>query len=204
MKKIILISSILSISLSGFAQDLKIGVLAGLNLSKLENDLNGEFERILGYNVGFLASIGLADQLSIKTGVIYKRKNARFDTTVRIFDENAAPIGTMAFQIDFQYGYISIPAFLAYQISPVIKLTGGPNFDINIAESYSTNDPKIPFIDEANDLIIGFNLGPTLMINRLEFNLLYNRSFNNASYETSEYGRLDGFEFNISYYFLNR
>lgn len=181
------------------AQAIKIGVLGGLNYSKFKSDLNAGFQSRLGLNTGVMLTKGLNDKLSAKTGLIYKTKNTRF--------EDVLGGTTQQIELNFEYAYISIPLFVEYQLSSILMLTGGPNLDLNISENYSVSDPSLSINEEANTLIFGLNIGPTLKFKDIEINMLYSKSLTGVS-KDAEFAKVlsdetfSGFELNLTYYFF--
>jgi hypothetical protein len=207
MKQTLIILLLLLTCSIGYTQSTKIGILTGLNSSKFKSDLIAGFNNEIGYNIGFLGSKGIADKLNIKSGLVYKTKKTSFEDEITLFDGNAQPVGTQQIKSDFEYGYISIPMFLEYQLSPFVKLSGGPNIDINISDNYSVNVPPFTINEEANPLILGLNIGPSLIFKKFEFNILYNKGISKVSKE-AEFAKVlsdetfTGIEFNLAYYFL--
>lgn len=203
---IVIFFLVLFIHQQASSQSVRLGAQVGLNSSRLESDRLDGFEIGIGYNLGVLLDVKLADKWRFKPGVIYKAKKAKNEGEVIVHDANAQYVRTDNVEVIFRYGYLSLPFLVEYYAFSNLKISGGPNIDFNVSEKYTINNPDMWLAEQANPLVFGVNIGPTLLINNLELGLLYNKSLSSVSKRTDfsnflEDETLSGFELNLAYFF---
>lgn len=112
MKRISLILIAFLCTATVFAQDAKIGLKGGLNISTLSNSQGGERGSRLGFNGGLLAHIHLSPEWSLQPEVVYSSQGAKY--TVNDGEHNLA------------LNYLNIPLLLQYNFDNGFRLQTGP------------------------------------------------------------------------------
>ena len=112
MKKISVIVCALFLGSSVFAQDVKFGLKAGLNVSTLSNSQGGERGSRLGLNAGALGHIHLSPQWAIQPEVVFSSQGAKYTV---LNEEHSLALN-----------YINIPLQLQYMFDNGFRLEAGP------------------------------------------------------------------------------
>jgi hypothetical protein len=112
MKKIILFGFASFFTAAVFAQEAKLGLKGGLNVSTLSNNQNSESGTKLGLNAGVLAHIHLSPSWSLQPEVMYSNQGAKYTVAD----------GEHALNLN----YINIPLLLQYNFDNGFRLQTGP------------------------------------------------------------------------------
>jgi hypothetical protein len=167
MKKNLLILIILTANIGAFAQDIRIGVKGGLNLSKFSYNYPNipvPDDRISpGYHIGGIVNFGFK-HFDIQPGVFYTTKGDKVD--YQLFTSNGNSFGTIA--ITTTLNYIEVPVNVLYHVTTAnhirLHIGGGPYVGYGV--SGNVNDGR-------NNYDVKFANNPT---------------FNTASYKNPDYG----------------
>ena len=111
MKKISLFACALLLGATVFAQNAKIGLKAGLNVSTL-TDENDELGSKLGFHAGLLSHIHLAPQWALQPEIMYSSQGAKYTIT-----DGEHELGL---------NYINIPVQVQYMFNNGFRLQTGP------------------------------------------------------------------------------
>jgi len=112
MKKISFIVFALFLGATGFAQDTKFGLKAGLNVSTTTNSQGGERGSRLGLNAGALAHIHISPQWALQPEVVFSSQGAKYTVTD---GEHSLALN-----------YINIPLQLQYMFDNGFRVQTGP------------------------------------------------------------------------------
>lgn len=112
MKKISLVVITLFAATTLFAQQARLGLKGGLNVSTITNNLGGQRGSRLGLNAGLLAHIHLNSQLALQPEVVYSSQGAKY--TVSDGEHELA------------LNYVNIPLQLQYMFANGFRLQTGP------------------------------------------------------------------------------
>lgn len=167
MKKIytLLVALILVGAFSAQAQ-LKLGILAGANFSKLTStDPADQFENLTAWHGGLMAEIGLPIG-GIEVDAIYTQNGTKFDTGAAIED--------------LKNTYIAIPVVFKVSILKVLNIHAGPQFSFLTSSKLGDADFKDQL--ESSDLHIVFGAGVEL--GPLHGSLRYNLGVKDISIDT--------------------
>lgn len=124
MKKITFATLALLCIMSVANAQLRVGLKAGANLSKISgSSFNEEFQ--LGYQVGAFSEIGLGGNLGIQPEVLFSQVNTqRASGFNSIYNNVATPNNNEEIKLH----YLSIPILLRYNIGKLVSLNVGPEF----------------------------------------------------------------------------
>jgi len=112
MKKIILFGFASFLTAGLFAQEAKLGLKGGLNVSTLSNSQNSESGSKLGLNAGLLAHIHLSPSWSLQPEIMYSSQGAKYTVAD----------GEHALNLN----YINIPLLLQYNFDNGFRVQTGP------------------------------------------------------------------------------
>ena len=108
MKKVLILLAITLSSTTFYAQDLDLGIKAGMNFSNI-TDATGLSNRT-GFVFGAFAGAKLGDKVGIQGDLLYSQQGAEFDGG----------------EIDLNY--VNVPVVLKYFLTESIHIHGGPQF----------------------------------------------------------------------------
>ncbi|MBW2938964.1 PorT family protein [Aureisphaera sp. CAU 1614] len=108
MKKVLILLAITLSSTTFYAQDLDLGIKAGMNFSNI-TDATGLSNKT-GFVFGAFAGAKLGDKVGIQGDLLYSQQGAEFDGG----------------EIDLNY--VNIPVVLKYFLTESIHIHGGPQF----------------------------------------------------------------------------
>jgi len=147
MKKIILFSCGLLLSVCLFSQEAKFGFKAGLNVASLSNNQGSEFGSRLGLHGGVLAHIHLSKQFALQPEVVYSGQGAKYT----IID------GEHALSLD----YVNIPVQLQYMFNNGFRLQTGPQvgFLVSVKDKRDGTETGIFTSDDFKTVDFAWSLG---------------------------------------------
>jgi opacity protein-like surface antigen len=117
-KAILLFVCAVSLAVASQAQDIKFGAKAGLNLASLSGEDADEAKMKIGFHVGGLVQIPLADQLLLQPELVYSAQGAKDEDD----DDNKLNLG-----------YINVPVLAKYQSTSGFFGETGPQIGILLA-----------------------------------------------------------------------
>jgi hypothetical protein len=147
MKKISVIVCALFLGSSVFAQDVKFGLKAGLNVSTLSNSQGGERGSRLGLNAGVLGHIHLSPQWAIQPEVVFSSQGAKY--TVSDGEHNLA------------LNYINIPLQLQYMFDNGFRVQTGPQvgFLASVKDKVGGNETGFFTSDDFKSIDFSWSVG---------------------------------------------
>jgi hypothetical protein len=198
MKKTLLLLLILSVNISAFAQNIRIGIKGGLNLSKMSlyspNIPYPNTEILPGYQVGGIVNFGFKN-FDIQPGILFSTKGYKIIS--QLVDANQKAAGTSTATTTFNYIEVPVNALYHITIANSISLHGGggPYFGYGVSasgafggKSYDvqfTNNPSLTTASYNNpDYGINFVAGATLK-NSIIIDAGYGLGLANLGYGTS-------------------
>ncbi|HPF10254.1 MAG TPA: porin family protein [Flavobacteriaceae bacterium] len=138
LKNFIVVFALLTIGFS-FAQPIKIGVKAGLNLSNCHTSMSfGElYNNKLGYHFGIIGLLNSSETFGVQPEILYSRQGfVGGKTEYRFYADQAPSYATPVFHFD----YLNLPVMLNYSPIGKLSLQAGPqlglllNHSINLRE----------------------------------------------------------------------
>ncbi|WP_372645764.1 porin family protein [Ancylomarina sp.] len=168
MKKLLVIVACVFMATYGFAQDLKFGAKAGLNLSTLVGDDVANADMKAGLYFGGFLNTPLNDRLSFQPELLYSRQGWKIDA------EDA--------DLTIKTSYINIPLLLKMSLGAAgkVHVYAGPQLGFlvkaevkaELDKSSETGDIK----DQTNDFDFSLNIGFSVDISELlALDFRYNR-----------------------------
>jgi len=193
MKKLLVIACVF-IASYGYAQDLKFGVKAGLNLSNIVGDDVEDTNMKAGIYLGGFLNTSLNDRLSFQPELIYSRQG---------WTENPGEA-----DLTFKMSYINIPLLLKMSLgaSDKVHIYAGPqlgflvNSELEADAGYGTSTQDIE--DSTNKVDFNLNFGISFVGNDdMSFDIRYNRGLSKLDeiYDLKVYNST--FQFGVAYSF---
>lgn len=117
MKKLIVVVCVLFIGTTAFAQDLDLGVKAGVNFANVSDvdDLSSK----TGFHAGIFAGIKFSEKLGIQADLLYSQQGAEFDAG------------------EFDLSYVNVPIVLKYYLVQGLNIQAGPQFGFIVDDKIS-------------------------------------------------------------------
>jgi hypothetical protein len=170
MKKLLILSCIILGTFAAKSQKLGFGVKAGLNFSKLSNDVSTMRG---GENAtGFVGGVfGRASFLGffVQPEVLFSQRKGSFTSNV----DSTAVTNTLS--------YIDIPVMVGYKLA-FLRFNAGPNFQFLTGAKQKSNDAsKDPNFskDNFNSSAVGFQAGLGIDLLKLSIDLRYDGCIGN-------------------------
>jgi hypothetical protein len=119
MKKLALISTLILIVFGAdvYAQESRIGLKGGVNLSTLSIDDNNDKNLKMGFHAGVFNKIGITDKFAIQPELLYSVKGVKYN-----FDDNVLADGNAKFNLN----YLDLPVKLVFNLSEDFEFQFGP------------------------------------------------------------------------------
>lgn len=217
MKKIIVVLLLVFIN-SNAQENVRFGLKAGLNISKLTIsgvDVSPEINSKLGFHAGGFLSIKISEKFGLQPEVLYSNQGYK-TKIVENFDE---------YKIVANLNYISIPIMLKFYPAKKFNIEVGPQLSfllnhkriVEYSPFAATFDPTIPnsitaevdYEDLTQSIEFGLNTGVSYQINK---NIIgtarYNFGISNVNKklispygEDKENDRNSVFQFSLNYLF---
>ncbi|MEE9190136.1 MAG: porin family protein [Candidatus Neomarinimicrobiota bacterium] len=184
MKKLlILLISLSFVSLTSLTAQ-EFGIKGGVNLGKwtgddikeIADELDEKFD--IGYSAGAFVSFPLGEMFSVRPEVLYTNNGAQFEGSEDGF----------AAKMAIKMNWINIPVLAVYNLTPNIKVFGGPYFDIflsgaiDVEMSYlgvSIDEKEDIEKDEITSLAYGAVAGAAVGVGKgMELELRYSKGIN--------------------------
>ena len=183
MRKITFFIAIISLSFlfstSLIAQEFKVGVKGGLNLSFLSLDDVGDKNILPGFHVGVFGKIPLSSSLAFQPEVLFSTKGTKI-----VYDEKFLGFQIADGESKFNLNYIEVPLYLVFNLSEVFNFHVGPYAGFLMNANVETTGDILSFInvDSSEDLDrsnfnkidYGLSGGLGLSFNSIELGFNYN------------------------------
>jgi hypothetical protein len=166
MKKIISTLFLFYCVLNTQAQNLELGIKAGLNRDKIEledlQNLSAKIEANTTINIGAYLRLSTPFGLYIQPEAVFNRRASNFKIDLA---------GLQAFS--HTANYVDVPVLVGWRFLKTFRLYGGPNFQFlmkQITEIPNNADFKL---ESLKDQTTGFQVGAGLDILKLRFDVKY-------------------------------
>lgn len=181
------------------AQEIKLGVKGGANISNIALE-SGNLDNKILFHFGIISKIKLSEKVIIQPEILYSQQGAKFENPIN-----------QDFTGDYQLNYINIPIYLNYEINDSFSINIGPQigFLINSKATFSGNSlilggdyevvDKNPEYYEKTSF--GFNGGLSYEVNDLILSANYNFGITDIN-NTSELNLNRVFQVSVGYFFL--
>lgn len=129
------------------AQNVNVGIKAGLNVYNVNNDNDVEFDSKTGFHAGLIGHIHLGPQLGLQPEIVYSSQGAKYN-----FANTESKL---------KLGYINVPVMLQYMFDNGFRLQAGPQvgFLINADVETNGNDTDVKDNFKTVDFGIGAGVG---------------------------------------------
>lgn len=126
MKKILIASTLFFFITSVTAQNFKIGLKVGANMTKVSGkSFNEEFD--LGYQAGFWSDIKLSKNFGLQPEVLFTQVGT---TRASGFAALYGPLLAPGAVLNIKLNYLTIPVLLRYKLTNNLAINAGPQFNI--------------------------------------------------------------------------
>lgn len=117
MKKLILFSVAILLSIGVMAQGVNFGVKAGLNLPTITGDDTDNLSSFATYHAGVVAEIEVSDQFSVQPECMFSCQGAEYTDSED--DE-------ILYDGKFLFAYINVPVMAKFEVTEGLNLEAGP------------------------------------------------------------------------------
>ena len=158
------------------AQETKFGAKAGLNLSNLTGDAEGNSMKV-GFQVGGFAEIKISEKFAIQPELVYSAQGAKFEE--EFFGET--------FEFDLNLGYINVPVLAKYYVAEKFSLEAGPQVGFLISAKAKGEGESEDVKEDFNSLDFGFNLGAGYDVSEnINLSLRYTAGLSNIAKDSGD------------------
>lgn len=127
---------------SAHAQDIRLGVKAGLSLTSFVGDDAIGTRYKPGFHGGAMLELGLGDDLFVQPELLVSMKGARYENS----------------NLRYNITYLDVPVMLKYKLDGLF-LEVGPQFGFRADSELRTNSASIKWKNNTRDLDVGYALG---------------------------------------------
>lgn len=151
------------------AQHANIGIKAGLNFSNIKTDNDIEYDNAIGYHVGLLAHIHLANKFAMQPELVYSTQGADYELSGQDGEINL--------------DYLNVPIMFQYMFDNGFRLQAGPQigFLLNAKQKYNGGSDDLK--DDSNRIDFGIGAGVSYVHppTGWGFDARYNMGLNNIN-----------------------
>jgi len=195
MKKFLLIVCVCVFAASfSYAQDLKFGAKAGLNLTNIVGDDADDFDMKAGLYFGGFMNVSLNDKLSFQPELLYSMQGAKDE-----YKEEG-----MSFDETIKLSYLNIPMLLKMSLgtSNKVHVYAGPQLGFLLDAKVDIDGTDLDIKDEMNSVDFSFNLGLSYDVSdNMSLDVRYNRGLSKLGDEGDAKMYNSGFQFGAAYTF---
>lgn len=195
MKKILVIVVFVFITSYGYAQDIKYGVKAGLNLTNVVGDDVEDVDMKSGLYLGAFLTVPLNDNLTFQPELLYSRQG---------WKEEVIMFGNAKEDVKIKTSYLNIPLLLKMGLGSSEKahFYAGPQmgFLLKAESEYDDNDNDIK--DVFDNVDFSLNIGFSFVVSdNMSLDVRYNRGISKIMDEGNIKAYNSGFQLGASYTF---
>jgi hypothetical protein len=180
MKKLVILSCMIVSTFAAYSQTLGFGAKAGLNFSKLSNNVNTMrgSENATGFVGGVFARAGLLG-FFVQPEVLYSQRKGAFTSNA----DSTAVTNTLS--------YIDVPVLVGYKLL-FARINFGPNFQFLVNARQDANsaskDPNFSK-DNFKSSAVGFQAGIGVDLMKLSLDLRYDGNFGSLGNKVDRNGQ---------------
>ena len=205
MKRVLLIAAIAILELGNvYAQDVKFGAKAGLNLSNVSIEIEDGMETDVkvGYNFGAFAEISLSEKFIFQPELLFSAQGFRVKQSIDEF----------SFEQTNKMNYLNIPLMFRYAIFNKFGLEVGPqigfllsaNSEIKATFNGVSETLNQDFKDSVKSIDFGLNFGASYDVSEnIIIGARYNLGLSNINNEDGDANKINNtvFSFSLRYRF---
>ena len=166
MKKFITTLCLISTLFTAKAQNLEIGIKAGLNRDKIDlkelQNLSAKVEANTTVNIGAYLRLSTPFGLYLQPEAVFNRRGSNFKIDIA---------GLQAFS--HTANYMDVPVLVGWRVLKTFRLYAGPNFQFLLKQITDIPDNKDFKLENLKDRTTGFQVGAGLDILKLRVDLKY-------------------------------
>ena len=166
MKKFITTLCLISTLITAKAQNLEIGIKAGLNRDKIDlkelQNLSAKVEANTTVNIGAYLRLSTPFGLYLQPEAVFNRRGSNFKIDIA---------GLQAFS--HTANYMDVPVLVGWRVLKTFRLYAGPNFQFLLKQITDIPDNKDFKLENLKDRTTGFQVGAGLDILKLRVDLKY-------------------------------
>ncbi len=184
MKKVLLLTVLAVLGLANAnAQEVQLGVKAGLNFANVSGDNTSEKDMVTAFNAGLVAEIPLTEKFSFQPELLFSGQGYSFD-------DNTVALS-----------YLNVPLMGKYYLTKGFSLEAGPQIGFLLSAKNENIDVKDAFktVDFGVNLGLGYKLD-----NGLNFGARYNlglSDINNSDTSNAKF-RNGVIQVSVGYFFF--
>jgi len=205
MKRVLLIAVIVILELGNvYAQDVKFGAKAGLNLSNVSIEIEDgvETDGKIGYNFGAFAEISLSEKLIFQPELLFSTQGFKVKQSIDEF----------SFEQTNKMNYLNVPIMFRYAVFNKFGLEVGPQVGFllsansEIKETFNGESETFDqdFKDSVKSIDFGLNFGASYDVSEnIIIGARYNLGLSNINNEDGDANKINNtvFSFSLGYRF---
>jgi hypothetical protein len=130
---------------AGIAQNMNLGVKAGLNLYNVSSDPDSESDSKVGFHIGLLSHFHLAEQVGLQVEAVYSAQGTK---------ETAGGV-----EVKTNLNYINVPVLFQYMFNNGFRIQAGPQLGILISANAEGNGVDLDIKDDLETIELGLSFG---------------------------------------------
>ena len=176
------------------AQNVNLGIKAGLNVYNVNNDNGVKYDSKTGFHAGLIGHIHLGPQLGLQPEVVYSSQGAKFN----------APISNS--ETKYKLGYINVPVMLQYMFDNGFRLQAGPQvgFLINAETEVNGKSTDVKQDRKTVDFGIGAGIGYVHTPSGVGVDARYNLGLSNINENNNIKSTNRGLQVGVFYLFKHK
>ena len=178
MKKLLLLTMLAVgfVSMSN-AQGIKVGAKAGLNLSTINGDDLDDAESLIGFHLGAVAEISIADKFSFQPELLFSTQGVKFEESGEGY----------TYESKTKLNYLNIPLMAKFYIIEGLSIEAGPQVGFLMSakakgeetDSFGGVTETFEYDEDIKDDIKGTDIGINVGAGyKLDSGLFFNARYN--------------------------
>ena len=174
------------------AQNVNIGLKAGLNVYNINNNNNVEYDAKPGFHAGLIGHIHLARQFALQPEIVYSSQGAKYDVS--------------NVETKLKRNYINVPVLFQYMFDNGFRLQVGPQVGFLINAENETNNTSVDVKDNLKgvDFGIGAGVGYVHPPSGFGVDARYNFGLSDVNDNSSVKSTNRGFQLGVFYLFKHK
>ena len=174
------------------AQNVNIGIKAGLNVYNISNNNNVEYDAKPGFHAGLIGHIHLARQFALQPEIVYSSQGAKYDVS--------------NVETKLKRNYINVPVLFQYMFDNGFRLQAGPQVGFLINAENETNNTSVDVKDNLKgvDFGIGAGVGYVHPPSGFGVDARYNFGLSDVNDNSSVKSTNRGFQLGVFYLFKHK
>src|SRR5690554_3531699 len=190
MKKLLLIVGVAVFTLSTQAQEIRMGVKAGLNLASIGGDETGDLKSRTSFHLGGLVEIPISEKFSVPPELLYSAQGAKSEETETFMGQ------TFNYETKIKLDYISVPIMAKYYVVDGLAIEAGPQIgflmsakaDVEASGGGESESDSVDIKDDFNTLDFGLGLGASYRLDMgVFFGARYNLGLSNINKDSGDF-----------------